>query len=61
LFSGIITELSAASEDFTCCTASTGAIRTVYTLFISEADVDRVDTTGETLLLSILQAETVKL
>jgi hypothetical protein len=53
--------LSAASEDFTCCTASTGAIGTVYTLFISEADVDRVDTTEETLLLSNLQAETEKL
>jgi hypothetical protein len=28
-------------------------------MFISEADVDRVDTTGKTLLLSNLQAERV--
>jgi hypothetical protein len=48
-------------RNFTCCTASTGAIGTVYTSFISEADVDRVDTTEETLLLSNLQAETEKL
>jgi hypothetical protein len=30
---------------------------TVFTMFISEADVDGVDTTGETPLLSSLQAE----
>jgi hypothetical protein len=32
---------------------------TIFTMFISEADVDRVDTTGKTLLLSNLQAERV--
>jgi hypothetical protein len=30
---------------------------TIFTMFISEADVDGVDTTGETPLLSNLQAE----
>jgi hypothetical protein len=56
---GIITDESAASEDFTWCTAlKNGAEGTLYTLFISEADVDRVDTTEGTLLLSNLQAET---
>jgi hypothetical protein len=34
---------------------------TVFTIFISEADVDRVDMTGTILLPSNLQAEILKL
>ena len=41
MVSGIITELSAASELITCSTATKGGAEgTLYILFISEADVD---------------------
>jgi len=59
LVSGIITELSAASELITCSTATKGGAEgTLYILFISEADVDvgegKTEET-ETSLLSMLQ------
>ena len=58
--SGIITELSAASEFITCGTATgNGADKTLYKLFMSQADVDGVESRQtRTLLLSNVQAET---
>ena len=61
MVSGIITDLSAASEDFTCRTATYGAEETYDEMFISEADVDMVESRHKKLLLrSNLQAEETK-
>ena len=59
LVSEIITELSAASEFITCCTATWGAwVPELLRMFISQADVDGGGGrhTVSTLLLSNLQA-----
>jgi hypothetical protein len=58
----IVTDLSAASEFITCSTATGGAIETLWTVFISEADVDegvegRQSASETTSLLSNLHAE----
>src|ERR1700761_6371621 len=61
LVSDIITELSAASEFITCCTATWRAWISELQMFISQADVDGEGGrhTVSTLLLSNLQAGTV--